>query len=105
MPVERYQTWTNVDLVVRIPVTFDQGAPFSSLAGAEVDARARFPNGQVIVGEAEVDDDDTTIIVTFRRYTLPVGLGECQVWARVGTQAAMPFVFEADVRQGFRPET
>lgn len=100
----RFETFTNIDFVVKIPVTFEEGALFSNLVGATVDARAVFSSGAVIVGEASVDqEDDKTIIVLFRRGTLPPGVCECQVWALLGQQAAMPFVFEADVKQGLRP--
>ena len=101
--LQRFETYTNIDLVVRVPVTFDPGAPFTTLTGAVVDARAKTPKGDVVVGEAEVQDGGTEIIVRFSKGTLPVGLCECQVWAQQGQQAAMPFVFEADVKAGFRP--
>jgi hypothetical protein len=101
--LQRFGSYTNIDLVVRIPVSFDADSPITSLAGAEVDARARSSGGIVIVGQAVVDTDNTTIIATFPRGTLPPGVCECQVWARVGAQAAMPFVFEAEVRPGLRP--
>ena len=102
--LQRFETFTNIDLVVRVPVSFDAGAPFTTLAGATVDARAKASDGAVIVGEASIDpDSDTTIIVLFRRGLLPPGICECQVWAQVGQQAAMPFVFEAEVKPGLRP--
>ena len=100
---QSFVTYTNIDLVVRVPVTFDPGAPFTSLEGGEVDARAKTSAGAYVIGEAEIAEGGAEILVTFRRGTLPVGKAECQVWALVGVQAAMPFVFEADVRAGYRP--
>ena len=101
--VQRFETFTNTDLVVRVPVTFDHGAPFTTLVGAVVDARAKTSNGTIVVGQAEVQPSGTEIVVRFLKGTLPVGLCECQVWAQQGQQAAMPFVFEADVKAGYRP--
>lgn len=101
--LQRFETYTNTDLVVRVPVAFDPGAPFTTLTGAVVDARAKTPAGGYVVGEAEVQPDGTEIVVRFLKGTLPVGICECQVWAQQGQQAAMPFVFEADVKAGYRP--
>ncbi len=97
-----FQTYTNTDLVVRVTVAFDAGAPIQSLTGAEVDARARQADGTLVIGEAEVEGS-SVIIVTFRRGALAQGRAEMQVWARVGLHAAMPAAFDVDVRQGFRP--
>lgn len=101
--LQRFPTYTNIDLVVRVPVTFDPGAPFTSLTGAVVDARAKTPTGGFVVGAAEVNEDGDEIVVTFAKGTLPIGVCECQVWAQQGQQAAMPFVFEAEVKAGYRP--
>lgn len=100
--VQRFTTWTNVDLIIRVPVTFDQGAPITTLIGATVDARIKTQKGAIVIGTAEVVNS-ATILVTFPRGTLPVGLCTGQVWVQIGPQAAMPYEFEAEVRPGFRP--
>jgi hypothetical protein len=98
----RFETWTNIDFMVKIPVVIEDGAPFSTLDGATLDARARFMTGKEVVGEASIAAQNT-ILVLFRAGTLPPGLCEIQVWAQVGQQSAMPIVFEASVRAGFFP--
>lgn len=101
--LQRFESFTNTDLVVRIPVTFEPGAPFNTLAGAVVDTRAQASDGSIVLGEAQIEADNTTIIAVYRRGTLPPGVCQCQVWVQVGQQAAMPFIFEAEVKPGFRP--
>lgn len=100
--VQRFKTWTNVDLVILVPVSFDQGAPITTLIGATADARIKTAKGEFFVGSAEVLDS-TNIRVTFPRGSLPPGVHEGQVWVQIGPQAAMPYVFEAEVKPGFRP--
>jgi hypothetical protein len=98
----RFQSWTNTDLVIRVPVTFDPGAGVSSLAGAIIDARARNAAGRETVGEV-VATDDTTLVVTFEEAAFVPGTHECQVWARIGQRSVMLCVFDVDVKPGFRP--
>lgn len=98
----RFQSWTNTDFVVRVPVTFDSGAGVSSLAGAIIDARARNAAGRETVGEV-IATDDATVLVTFEEATFVPGTHECQVWARVGQRSVMLCVFDVEVKPGYRP--
>jgi hypothetical protein len=98
----RIQSWTNTDLVVRVPVTFDPGAEVSSLAGAIIDARARNAAGRETVGGV-VATDETTVVVTFEEAAFVPGTHECQVWARIGQRSVMLCVFDVEVKPGYRP--
>jgi len=73
------------DLVISVPVTFDVGAPVSSLTGgaATAIARRRDQTGSAVNGTAVIQPGGASIVATFADGAFSAGVYALQVKATV----------------------
>lgn len=84
------------DLIIKVPVSFDRGAPFTNLTGAAIEARAALAAANHAAVSATIAGNEITLV--WAKNTFTIGTWAFQVRATKAGRTKTVAAFSIDVQ-------